>query len=203
MIRTGSVQTLLGTIQYVAITTVLMVALLQVLTQRFEVTPLLRISNFWNPRTLNGFLFYFVEIYVQLLLLAAILFSFANVRAWFSARPMISALVLLLAAIVFRRTVETFYDGDYNFHRTPWTYAWPFALGMVLAAANDLRSQLLELAVSIVVVLEYWGLTSAAFYVGGACALVLFVRGFVVPAPVKVLVAEIAGASLFIYLFHF
>ena len=75
--------------------------------------------------------------------------------------------------------------------------------GMVLAAANDLRRQLLALAVSVVVVLEYWGLTSAAFYVGGACTLVLFVRGFLVPAPVKILVAEIAAASLFIYLVHY
>ena len=31
----------------------------------------------------------------------------------------------------------------------------------------------------------------------------LFVRAFVVPAPVKVLVAEIAGASMFIYLTHY
>jgi acyl-CoA synthetase (AMP-forming)/AMP-acid ligase II len=203
IIRTGSVKTLLGTIQYVAVPTVLMVALLQVLTQRFEVTPLLLISNFLDPRTLDGFLFYFVEIYVQLLLLAAVLFSFASVRAWFNPRPMISALVLLLAAIAVNRTIESFYDADYNFHRTPWNYAWPFALGMVLAAENDMRTQLLALAVSIVVVLEYWGLTSAAFYVGGACALVLFVRAFLVPAPVKILVAEIAGASLLIYLFYY
>lgn len=203
MIRTGSVKTLLGTIQFVVIPTVLMVALLQVLTQRFEVTPLLLISNFLNPNTLDGYLFYFVEIYVQLLLLAAILFSFARVRSWFDARPMLSALVLLFAAIAINRTIEMFYDADYNYHRTPWNYAWPFALGMVLAFANDIRTQLLALAVSIAVVLEYWGLTSAAFYVGGACVLVLFVRDFAVPAKVKVLVAEIAGASLFIYLFHY
>lgn len=203
IIRTGSVKTLLGTITYVAIPTVLMVALLQVLTQRFEITPLLLISNFLDPSTLKGFLFYFVEIYVQLLLLAAVLLSFSSVREWFRVRPMISALILLVAVIASNWAILLFYDGDYNFHRTPWNYAWPFALGMVMAAANDLRTQLLALAVAVVVSLEYWGLTSASFYVTGGCAIVLFARAFVVPAPVKILVAEIAGASLFIYLVHY
>lgn len=203
IIRTGSVRTILGTVRYVAVPTILMVGLLQVLTQRFEITPLLLISNFLDPNTLDGFLFYFVEIYVQLMVLAAIFFSFARIRETFRVRPMVSAYVLLAAVIVIDRIIEANMNGDYNYHRTPWHYAWPFALGMVLATANDLRSKLLALAVSTVIVLEYWGLTSAAFYVGGACGIVLFVRAFVVPAPVKVLVAEIAGASLFIYLFHY
>ena len=203
MIRTGSVTTLWGTIRFVALPTVLMVALLQILTQRFEITPLLLVSNFLDPNMLDGFLFYFVEIYVQLLVLAAIFFSFARVRGWFQARPMLSAVVLLVVVIVVQRFIESFYNADYNYHRTPWNYAWPFALGMVLAAANDLRTQMVALIVSCLVIVEFWGLTSAAFYVSGGCAVVLFVRALVVPAPVKVLVAEIAGASLFIYLFHY
>jgi len=46
-------------------------------------------------------------------------------------------------------------------------------------------------------------MTSAAYYVAGGCAIVLFVEAISVPVPVKVLVAEIAGASLFIYLTHY
>ena len=202
IIRTGSVRTLLGTIRYVAIPSVLLIALLQLLTRRFEVAPLLLISNFLNPSTLKGFLFYFIEFYIQLLLLSALLFSFARVRESFRVRPMISALVLLFAVVAIRQTIEFFWDTDYNYRRTPWNYAWAFALGMVLANANDLRTRFLALAVSIVLVLSFWGLTSAAFYVSGGCALVLFVRAFVVPAPAKVVVAEIAGASLFVYLSH-
>jgi non-ribosomal peptide synthetase component E (peptide arylation enzyme)/peptidoglycan/LPS O-acetylase OafA/YrhL len=203
IIRTGSVRTILGTIKYVAIPTVLMVALLQVLTRKFEVTPLLLISNFLDPRTLKGFLFYFIEFYIQLLLLAALLFSFAKVRESFRVRPMASALALLLAVVVIDRTVESIWNTDYNYHRVPLHYAWAFVLGMVLAGANDLRTRFLAVAVSIVAVWVVWGLTSAAFYVGGGCVIVLFVRAFVVPAPVKVIVAEIASASMFIYLSHY
>ncbi|WP_324752471.1 AMP-binding protein [Roseovarius sp. Pro17] len=203
IIRTGSVRTLLGTIKYVAIPTLILVALLQVYTQNFEVTPLLLVSNFLDPHTLRGFHFYFIEFYVQLLLLAALLFSFSTVRESFRVRPMFSALVLLMAVVLVDRTIESFWNGDYNYHRTPWHYAWAFVLGMVLAGANDLRTRLLALAVSIVAVWSVWGLSSAAYYVGGGCVIVLFVRAFVVPAPAKVLVAEIAGASMFIYLSHY
>jgi acyl-CoA synthetase (AMP-forming)/AMP-acid ligase II len=203
IIRSGSIRTLWGTIRYVAIPTILMDALLELVTRKFELPSLLLVSNYLDPHTIKGYTFYFVEFYVQLLILAAVMFSFAKVREAFRARPMLSAVVLFLAAVAIDRTVESIWDGDYNYHRTPWHYGWCFALGMVIAAAKDLRSQLLAMALSIVSVLLVWHLTSAAFYVGGGCAIVLFVRSLLVPAPAKVLVAEIAGASMFIYLSHY
>lgn len=202
IIRTGSIRTLLGTIQHVAIPTILMVAFLQLVTRKFELSQLLLISNFLDPETLKGFLFYFIEIYTQLLLLAALMFSFSRVRESFRVRPMVSALVLLVAAVAFRQFVEMLWNADYNYRRTPWNYAWAFSLGIVLAIANDLRTRLLAVTVSIVLALFFWGPTSATFYVGGGCALVLFVRAFSVPAPAKVVISEIAGASLFIFLSH-
>jgi len=203
IIRSGSVKTLLGTIKYVAIPTILLVALLQATTDTFAIMPLLLISNFLDPNTLSGFHFYFVEFYLQLLLFAAVLFSFSKVREAFDARPMLSALALLLAVVIVDRTIESIWNGDYNYHRTPWHYGWPFALGMVLAAANDLRSRLLALAVSLLAVWLAWSVTSASLYVGAGCAIVIFVRAFIVPAPAKVVIAEIAGASMFIYLSHY
>lgn len=203
IIRTGNVKTLLRTIRYVAIPTILMVAVLQVVTRRFEVTPLLLVSNFLDPSVLKGFLFYFMEFYIQLLLLVALLFSFARVREWFRVRPMVSALGLLAAVVLVDRTLELIWNTDYNYHRVPWHYAWAFSLGMVLASAHDLKTRCLAMALSIVAAWSVWGFTSAAFYVSGGCAMVLFVRYVVVPAPVKLVVAEIASASMFIYLSHY
>ena len=115
---------------------------------------------------------------------------------------MVSALVLLVSVVVIDRSIEAVWNGDYNFHRTPWHYAWAFTLGVVIASANDLRTRLLALAVSLIAVLLEWHLTSAALYVGGGCLLTLFVRSFIVPAPAKFLIAHIAGASMFIFLSH-
>ena len=112
-------------------------------------------------------------------------------------------IVLFFAAVVIDRGIESVWNGDYNFHRTPWHYGWCFALGMVIASAKDLQTKLLALAMTIGTVLVVWEFTSAAYYVAGGCALLLFVRSVLVPAPLKVLVAEIAGASMFIYLCHY
>ncbi len=203
MIRSGNVKTLLRTIRYVAIPTVLMVAFLQLSTRRFEITPLLLISNYLDPHELKGFLFYFMEFYIQLLLLVALMFSFARVREWFRVHPMVSAFVLFFLVVGVDRTIEMIWDGNYNYHRTPWHYAWPFALGMVLASANDWRTRCLAMALAMLAAFSAWGFTSAAFYVAGGCAVVLFMPAVMVPAPAKVVIAEIASASMFIYLTHY
>jgi acyl-CoA synthetase (AMP-forming)/AMP-acid ligase II len=203
IIRSGSVRTLWGTIRYVAIPTILTDVVLELAIRKFELPSLLLVSNYQDPDNIQGYTFYFIEFYVQLLVVAALLFSIPQVRSAFKARPMISAIVLFFAAVAIDRSIESVWNGDYNFHRTPWHYGWCFALGMVIASAKDLQTKLLALAMTICTVLVVWEFTSAAYYVAGGCALLLFVRSILVPAPLKVVVAEIAGASMFIYLSHY
>jgi acyl-CoA synthetase (AMP-forming)/AMP-acid ligase II/peptidoglycan/LPS O-acetylase OafA/YrhL len=203
ILRSGSTKTLWGTIRYVAIPTILMGVFLELVTRKFELPELLLISNYFDPNTISGYTFYFVEFYIQILILAALLFSFAPVRRAFAARPMLSAVIFFLATAALDYVIELYWTGDYNYDRTPWHYGWCFALGMVLAQARDLPSRLFALALSLVTIFAYWHFTSAAFYVAGGVAAVLFIRTLIVPAPVKVLIAEIAGASMFMYLTHY
>jgi peptidoglycan/LPS O-acetylase OafA/YrhL len=203
IIRSGSTRTLWGTVRYVAIPTILMGVFLELATRKFELPSLLLVSNYVDPNTIRGYTFYFVEFYIQILILAALLFSFAPVRRAFGARPMLSAVIFFLATAALDYVIELYWTGDYNYDRTPWHYGWCFALGMVLASARDLPSRLFALALSLVTIFAYWHFTSAAFYVAGGVAVVLFIRTLIVPAPVKVLIAEIAGASMFMYLTHY
>ncbi len=203
IIRSGSVRTLWGTIRYVAIPTILTDVMLELATQKFELPSLLLVSNYQDPDNIEGYSFYFIEFYVQLLVIAALLFSIPKVREAFKARPMVSGVVLFLAAVVIDRSIESVWNGDYNFHRTPWHYGWCFALGIVIASAKGLKAKLFALGMAIISVLVVWEFTSAAYYVGGGCALLLFVRSVLVPAPAKIVIAEIAGASMFIYLSHY
>ena len=204
IIRSGSVWTLLGTIRYVAIPTILTDVFLEVFVARtFELPSLLLLSNFADPEKIQGYTFYFIEFYVQLLVLAALLFSFRRVREAFRDRPLLSAFILFLIVVGIDRSIEHFWNGDYNYHRTPWHYGWCFALGMVIAAAKDAPARLFALALSLVTVFMVWQFTSAAYYVAGGCILIIFVRSVPVPAQVKIVVAEIAGASMFLYLTHY
>ncbi|MFM7445139.1 MAG: AMP-binding protein [Tabrizicola sp.] len=203
ILRSGSTRTLWGTIRYVAIPTILMYAFLELFTRHLEVPSLFLVDNYMDPHDIEGFTFYFVEFYIQILFLAAILFSFAPVRRAFAARPMVSAVLLFLGVAALDYGIELVWNGDYNYDRTPWHYGWCFALGMVLASARDLPSRLFALALSLVTIFAYWHLTSAAFYVAGGCAIVLFIRSVTVPGPGKIIIAEIAGASMFMYLTHY
>lgn len=203
IIRTGSVKTLWGTVRYVAIPAFITVLFLQIATERFEILPLLLISNYLDPHELKGYTLYFTEFYLQLLIIMAIILSFRIVRDSFKLRPMLSSVALLIAAVLLDRTIEFFWDGEYNFHRTPWNYGWAFALGIVLAHAKSTRQKIMALALASVLILDKWGMTSAAAYVSGAYIIMLFMPSVMVPAPVKVVIGEIASASLFIYLNHY
>ncbi|WP_128514707.1 AMP-binding protein [Tabrizicola thermarum] len=203
IIRSGSTRTLWGTIRYVAIPTILIGVFLELATRKFELPELLLVSNYFDPDTIRGYTFYFVEFYIQILILAALFFSFAPVRRAFAARPMLSAVAFFAFTAALDYVIELKWTGDYNYDRTPWHYGWCFALGMVLAQARDLPSRLFAFALSLVTIFAYWHFTSAAYYVAGGVAVVLFIRTLIVPAPVKVLIAEIAGASMFMYLTHY
>ena len=202
VVRTGSVRTLFGTIASVAIPTIMVIAVLEAATQEFNLLQLLLISNFLDPSSMHMFLFYFVEFYVQLLLLTALLFSIPKVRAVFSRQPMYSAIAVLALVIAIDHGLDQIWNMDYNYHRTPWHYAWPFVVGIIIANANDFQSRLLALTVSLIAILIQWQITSAAFYVAGGCLLILFVRSIRLPAPAKLIIANIASASMFIYLCH-
>lgn len=203
ILRSGSTRTLWGTVRYVAIPTILMSAFLELYTRHLEVPSLLLIDNYMDPHNIEGFTFYFVEFYIQILCLAAILFSFPPVRRAFAARPFVSAVLLFVSIAALDYGIELVWNGDYNYDRSPWHYGWCFAMGMVLASARDLTSRLFAFALAMVTIFAYWHFTSAAYYVAGACTLLLFVRSVTVPAPVKIVIAEIAGASMFMYLTHY
>lgn len=203
IIRSGSVRTLWGTILAVAIPTFLMDAFLELASWHYELPSLVLLSNYQPIGSITGYTFYFAEIYMQLLLVAALLFSWPKARAAFQSHMLASALAFFAFAIALNMVIEANFDGDYNYHRTPWHYGWCFALGMVIAAAKDLRTKILVFALCAIKVTFFFNLTSAAAYVVSACALIIFVRAFTVPAPVKTVVAEIAGTSMFIYLTHY
>ena len=203
ILRTGSVRTVVGTIKYVAIPTVIVVAILQVLTQRFEILPLLLVSNYLDPFSLKGYSFYFMEFYIQILVLAALIFAVPQVQRAFASKPVPSAVVFLITVTLLYWGIEAIWDGEYNFHRTPWNYGWAFALGILFAVASNQQAKALALAAVTVACLLKWQLSSATFYVVGASALVIYVRALTVPAPIKVAMGEIANASMFIYLCHF
>ena len=148
--------------------------------------------------------YYFVEIYLQLLLAAALLFSVGPVRRAFAKSPVVFSAALLLVAYGGRDLIELFWDTNYIYHRTPHWYAWTFAAGMLMASGQNTRlGRILALILVTIVVVSHFGISSASYYLLGGCVLLLYIPELVVPAPFKTLVSTIAGASMFMYLSHY
>lgn len=203
--RTGNVRTIFGTIIRIAVPTVAVVIALQLWAHETELKPLLLISNLFDPSQYHVAYFYFAEIYMQLLLLVAGAFSFKVVREAFRKNPLLSGVTFLIFSIGLSYLMELIWDTNYLYHRTPTWYLWTVACGMLIAsaAARGLPERLMVMAIVTVAVLIHHGVTSATFYICGGCALLLFWPEISVPAPVKRIVGEIAGASMFMYLSHY
>ncbi|MBT9551404.1 MAG: AMP-binding protein [Hydrogenophaga sp.] len=203
--RTGKVGSIFGTIVRIAVPTVAVIIALQLWAHETELKPLLLISNLFDPSQYHVAYFYFAEIYMQLLLLIAGVFSFKVVRNSFKENPLMSGTAFIFFAIVLSYLMELMWDTNYIYHRTPIWYLWTVACGMLIASAvtRDLSTRLMVMAIVTVAVLIHHGVTSATFYICGGCALLLFWPEISVPAPVKRIVGEVAGASMFMYLSHY
>ncbi len=203
--RTGKTETIFGTISRIAIPTVLVIAAIQLWVHKIELKPLLLISNLFDPSEYKVAYFYFAEIYMQLLLLVAGLFSFSAVREAFRRSPLISGTALIGLSMALSYLVERIWDTNYIYHRTPTWYLWTVACGMLIASAatRNVSSRVMAMAIVTIAVLLHHGFTSATYYICGGCALLLFWPEISVPALVKRLVGEIAGASMFMYLSHY
>jgi hypothetical protein len=207
ILRTGSVKNVLGTALRFAIPTILIVGPSQILTHTFEPLQYLLVSNFLDPAApvrANWVSFYYAEIYIQLLLLAALLFSFPRVREQFKVRPFASACAVFVVAVVLKYVTNALWDTAYTFHRVPQWWDWLFALGLMVGLAS-LASQrwLVLVLVAACSYLYNDGISGGWMVIVTGVGMVLFVPSVPVPKLVKLVVAQIAGASMFIYLAHY
>jgi len=201
--RTGNVSTIFSTVLRVAIPTVMVITVMQLMARTFELKPLLLISNWFDSREYHIAYYYFAEIYMQLLLVIAALLSIPKLREMLASRPMITCTALIVVAMVVSGLVEQVWDTTYLYHRTPIWYLWTIGAGMLMASARDKPSRVAAMAIIAVAVLMHHGFTSASAYILGGTALVLFVPEIPVPAWVKMGVGEVAASSMFMYLSHF
>ncbi|WP_200844776.1 MULTISPECIES: AMP-binding protein [unclassified Novosphingobium] len=200
--RTGKVGTIFGTALSVAIPTVMVIIVMQLWSRTFELKPLLLISNWFDPHQYHVAYYYFAEIYIQLILVVAAIMSFPALRKILKNKPMVFCIVLLVSATVVSGLVEKVWDTNYLYHRTPIWYFWTVAAGMLMASARDMQSRVLAMVVVSIAVVDHHGFTSASAYICGGSALLLFGTSIRLPSTAKLMISEVAGSSMFMYLSH-
>nr|WP_314262209.1 hypothetical protein [uncultured Devosia sp.] len=138
---------------------------------------------------------------MQLLLIIAALLSFPSLRRLLRNNPMTASIGVIATAASWLS--EMVWDTNYIFHRTPIWYFWTVGGGMLIACAQNARDRLIAIAVVTVAVIMHHGFSSGGAYILGGSALLLFLPELTVPHAAKVVFAEIAGSSMFIYLSHY
>lgn len=203
--RTGKVSAIFGTILRIAIPFFMVVVAMQILSRRLEPKTLFFMSNWFDPsQYVVYYWYYFAEVYIQLLILLAAMFSIKAVRDAFKKAPLISSTVFIIFAMVLSYLSDLVWDTSYIYHRTPQWYLWTVACGMLMASAvnRNLKERLAVMLIVTATVMAHHGISSASAYICGGSALLLFWPEITVPAPVKKWVGEIAGATMFMYLSH-
>ncbi|MFT3812343.1 MAG: AMP-binding protein [Acidovorax sp.] len=203
--RTGRVSAIFGTILKIAIPFFMVVVAMQVLSRKLEPKTLFFMSNWFDPsQYVVYYWYYFAEIYIQLLIVLAVLFSIKAVRDAFKKAPLISSTVFIIFSMVLSYLSERVWDTTYIYHRTPQWYLWTVACGMLMASAvnRHMKERLAAMLIVTATVMAHHGVSSATAYICGGSALLLFWPEIAVPAPVKKWVGEIAGATMFMYLSH-
>ncbi|UXU82515.1 AMP-binding protein (plasmid) [Paracoccus sp. SMMA_5_TC] len=156
------------------------------------------------------YLYWFVEAYVQITLLLALLFWPPPARRWLARDPLAAGLGLLALACLLRLTLPEFWPlpaGRSQFS-VPWVF-YLFALGWCIACADSRRARLGVMAAAAVIL-------PVAAYLGGnwyggwikylsllaLVAALLTVRAVPMPRPMVRLAMHLAQAAFPIYLLH-
>ncbi|MFC3323607.1 AMP-binding protein [Mesorhizobium cantuariense] len=159
--------------------------------------------------TMLPFLYWFVEVYVQMLVVLAALFLIPAVRATARQDPFLLGLLLLLSAVALRFVGPVIWPiGERQIFTLPWVF-YLCAFGWCAASADTRQRRLMVLFLALIVMplVAY----ASGNWIGswikyglqiGVLATLLYVPRFLLPSWASAVVVAIAAASYHIYLLH-
>ncbi|HMM49720.1 MAG TPA: hypothetical protein PKE32_08955 [Miltoncostaeaceae bacterium] len=145
--------------------------------------------------------YWFIEALVQLLLVAALLFSVPAVRRGERAWPFALPLALFGIALLFRFDLLSVGDPTRYIFR-PHTVAWLFLLGWLIQRATRTRRRLLVSALVLACVPGFFDQPAREAIIAAGLLAVIWLPTVPLPRIGARLIAPVAAGSLFIYLTH-
>ncbi|HZV17864.1 MAG TPA: AMP-binding protein [Sphingobium sp.] len=204
IMRDGNSFSVIKTAYQIAIPTIIVMVILQ--GYYSKITPLtwVFLGNFLGPNVAGGFSFWFIDIFIQMLLILAALFSFRSVRALAQQYPFATAFWFTVISFGVAWIVRAFWNTEPLFDRVPSSKIWLVGLGWCLSVSQTISQRILVFILAIFLLSTDWAfgreaqiLTILSFII------VMMVDRVRMPRPMSNFVALVAGASLFIYLIHF
>ncbi len=145
--------------------------------------------------------FWFLEVVVWVLVLAAVVVPSAWVDRFERGRPFAFATGVLVAALALRYGLVGLEAGPTERYTLP-VVLWCVGLGWMAARAADHRQRLITTAAAVVASWGFFGDPVREALVAAGVVLLVWIPSVHLPRSVLPVVSAVAGSSLFVYLTH-
>lgn len=163
----------------------------------------LLISNFFVPGLSESISYWYIEVYLQIILIMFLLLSIKFIRQNIKKNSFNTMATLSVLSILLFIGSQGIWDTHYLYRRVPQMLLWMFVIGMTIKLSDNWYKKIISTVLFLMATLLFreYQLKADYFVI---CGLVLiWVPVIKIPFAVKKIVTGVASASLFIYLTHF
>lgn len=147
--------------------------------------------------------YWFIEVLVQILVIAALAFAIPKVRALYRVSPYLFAVAVLTLSLYARFGIDALWNTDHLGLKVLHMSAWLFVIGWLADRSVELWQRLALSGVTLVTVPGFFDSTSRTSVILFGVLALIWIPTVRVPAPLNRVLGTIGGASLYLYLVHF
>jgi acyl-CoA synthetase (AMP-forming)/AMP-acid ligase II len=201
VLESGRAAWALSTLPRVIVPTILVLLLQQARHRELVVSPLFLYNNFINPpgQILS---YWFIEVYVQVHLLLALLLSWRAVHAPLRKHAYASSVILLTISALASMAIPLVWNTEHLGDLLPHFALWYFFLGWCALFATQRWQRWLNTALIIAVPLAIMPGTSRGTWIMIGGLFLNWMPPVRMPVPLARAISTLAAASLYIYVSH-
>ncbi|WP_170133890.1 non-ribosomal peptide synthetase [Palleronia aestuarii] len=200
VLRSGSIAPIVTLGLRVGIFTALMGAANWALTGYGSWPATFFVSNWVGPDVPGGA--WFVEVYLQCLLLISLPLLSPSVRSFFAMKGFTALAVTAACAALAAIALDSVLDTDHLYRRLPFLLGWVFLLGMVAQAARSSGQKMWVALIAASGIMGFYGIAVSPFFAVVTFAMIWSPK-LRMPRPLAIPIRSVAAGSLAIYLTHF
>ena len=203
-VKEDSSKNLLNMLSKVVIPAFIITLALNFLKGPFEVDSVLFISNFSTSHHPNGFSYWFIEIYIQIVLALSLIFGSNRIRQYYCVNKEKFSIIFLILSFFIYLLSSTLFDYSAYYQRIPWLMMTFIAIGFASYHSNGIVNRLVVLLLSTLFFYAFGRFSGINLFVlMTTAALIFYPKKLSLNHKFMVPINLISGASLYIYLTHF
>ena len=169
---------------------------------QFGVQTFVLANNVWrDPGVTTMVSFWFIQTFVQCVLVFVGLFCIPKIRKLYAARPLQFSYFLLFLAILLKTIFGQQQLSSSNTSYSTQDWAFVFILGWIISQSDTFLKRCIALATTYITVAFDWGLTdSHSLFALATAAALLFVHRLQIASQIAAVFAFLGNISFFVYL---